>query len=234
MSATQKLYRYERKYLFPTNISDHLRVGVLTSPAGFHEQYQSRVVNSIYFDTPQYEYLQQNVEGSGQRLKVRVRWYGSRQLGGSLLLEVKRKDGSVQYKTSARLELVLDGSARIQEQLSQITAAVQSSLMGEIEEAPSLEPVLANTYTRQYFYSPRYGIRITVDDQLGFQSLADWLQSRNLLTETSSTLECKYAVADDPNLHHVTQHLPLQVTKSSKYVIGMLRVYPHLEMQLAN
>ena len=41
----------------------------------FQESYSSRMVNSLYFDTSNYDFASSNMSGESKRIKVRARWY---------------------------------------------------------------------------------------------------------------------------------------------------------------
>lgn len=73
-------------------------------PMVFSTAYPDRSVNNIYFDTEDFQYYRDNVEGVSNRRKIRIRWYGdweNREV--SPVLEYKIKRGPVGYKTSYKL-----------------------------------------------------------------------------------------------------------------------------------
>ena len=43
---------------------------------GFLRVYANRIVNSIYYDNPQYSSIKDNLAGITPRSKYRLRWYG--------------------------------------------------------------------------------------------------------------------------------------------------------------
>ena len=43
----------------------------------FQESYSPRVVNSLYFDTPNYDFASSNMSGESKRIKLRARWYAA-------------------------------------------------------------------------------------------------------------------------------------------------------------
>lgn len=209
-------FRYERKYL-TTNFSRHdLENFVLMHPAVFHGLYYPRQVFSIYYDTPDFDYFQQNLAGQNQRKKVRVRWYDPKEPGAALLLEVKVRDGDVMQKITQPIEILSEDSP-----LEQITEHVRGVLSSFVFESGSLQPALINSYKRSYFSNETLGMRITVDSNLEFYTPSDW-ERRQVTNHLDATiLECKYSIADDPKLVEVMNHIPLRVTKSSKYVTGV-------------
>ena len=47
----------------------------LYSSSFFKESYEPRVVNSLYFDTPNYDFAASNMSGESSRIKLRARWH---------------------------------------------------------------------------------------------------------------------------------------------------------------
>ena len=79
----------------------------------FQESYSPRMVNSLYFDTPNYDFASSNMSGESKRIKVRARWYGEldRNFLDTFLsesqeftFEVKRKVNSVSDKLNIVFE----------------------------------------------------------------------------------------------------------------------------------
>jgi len=81
--------RLERKYIINKNISSTDFVNLFNGY--FKETYKERIVNSIYFDNPEYHNFFDNVEGNQNRFKVRIRWYGDDIKNSKL--EIKVKEG---------------------------------------------------------------------------------------------------------------------------------------------
>ena len=55
----------------------------------------SRIVNSIYYDNPQYSSIKDNLAGITPRSKYRLRWYGDIKVLKDPKLEVRDSSGSV-------------------------------------------------------------------------------------------------------------------------------------------
>ena len=87
-------YRYERKFVTSELSKYHVESIVKTHPAIFSEIYQLRNVNNMYFDSFRLVNYSDNVDGSSDRIKIRIRWYG--ELFGKIknpVLEIKEKKG---------------------------------------------------------------------------------------------------------------------------------------------
>lgn len=216
-----EVFRYERKYLTQDYAPHQLRQLVLRHPAHFSSQYFPRRVLSMYFDTPDFEYYQQNFYGEPQRKKVRVRWYEHLDEVSPLQVEIKLKDGEMTQKFTQ----VLSGT--IQEvSLAEVTAFVQKYLQTSLQESAVLRPVLVNSYVREYFASNEPQMRLTIDSELQFSRADDWIRDQTPVTIPATILECKYEREQDARFADVVQGLPLLVTRSSKYVMGVQKCYP--------
>ena len=216
-------YRFERKFV--TNQLDHkgLEQLIRVHPALFKEIFWERQVNNIYFDTPSLSYFFDNVVGKSQRRKVRIRWYGD--MNGIIkkpVLEFKIKSGTLGRKASydlAPIDLNADmGFDYFQEifKLSNLPDFV-------LEELKGLKPRLLNNYIRRYYRSADHNYRFTVDYKLKYfdfsqVSIEMGIGKRDL---ENTILELKYDQEYDDEASEITQHLPIRMTKSSKYVNGI-------------
>ena len=68
-----KNLRYERKYWLDTDKS--LIFKSILKDKQFSEIYKKRRVMSLYFDTQNFKFFRENIEGVGNRIKPRLRWY---------------------------------------------------------------------------------------------------------------------------------------------------------------
>ena len=67
--------RFERKYVTESNKSWMFRD--MLREKKFTKIYNKRKVISLYFDTVDYKFFKENIEGVGLRIKPRLRWYQS-------------------------------------------------------------------------------------------------------------------------------------------------------------
>lgn len=220
--------RYERKFLVEEMTLHQVEAIVRQHPRMFYAPYPPRYVNNLYLDTLDLENYYDNVHGAARRRKVRLRWYGEL-LGeiGRPLLEFKVKDGLVGRKHTYPLTgLALDvgfNDRRWQQAAagSELPAAVRHELR-------SLRAVLLNRYYRRYYASRDGQFRLTLDSELAFYRAHDALGSRFVHRQAdprSVVVELKYEVAEEPQAGQVASFFPFRVTRSSKYVQGIERVY---------
>jgi len=91
----------------------------------------------------------------------------------------------------------------------------------------ALRPVLLNQYKRKYFQSADKNYRITVDTDLRFYRIGNY--SNPFLHQVTDNghiiLELKYNKEMDDNVGLITNAFPFRLTKSSKYVSAIDRIY---------
>jgi SPX domain protein involved in polyphosphate accumulation len=192
-------------------------------PELFKEIYWERQVNNIYFDTPGLNYFFDNVVGKSERRKVRIRWYGEDNgIIQKPVLEFKIKSGQLGRKASFDLAPIdlkevfeLDFFKHLFDE-SDLPPKI-------IEQLKGLKPVLLNKYRRRYYRSADHHFRFTIDFKMNYfdfsdVSIAIGTGKRDLV---NTILELKYDQKYDDQAPSITQHLPIRLSKSSKYVNGI-------------
>jgi hypothetical protein len=168
-----------------------------------------------------------NVVGAANRRKVRIRWYGD--LLGHVekpVLEFKIKRGLVGTKRHYPLpSFDLDRGFKTQALMRQTVASdLPSDVKGYLR---TVDIVLMNNYQRRYFVSRDGRFRLTLDTEMAFyriSRLGNWLTHRQ--TDGRNVIvELKYGIDDDVSAYRVSTFFPFRVTKSSKYVQGIDRVF---------
>jgi len=216
-------YRFERKFVTARLDKKGLEHIVRFHPAFFHEIFWERQVNNIYFDTPGLRYYFDNVVGKSQRRKVRIRWYGSKDgLVEKPVLEFKIKSGMLGRKASfdlAPMNLANHTGIDFFQDLFR-----ESGLPGNVlEELQGLYPSLLNNYRRRYFRSADHKFRFTIDYDMAYHDFSPLCFSIGKGRDNIGTtiLELKYDQEHDDEANKITQHLPIRLNKSSKYVNGI-------------
>jgi len=198
--------RYERKLRINRNIEEILITRIYS--IGFMEEYPSRRVNSIYFDTENLDFAIDNIEGNRDRLKIRTRWYGENNKHYLKCLEYKIKDGFLGYKYSKNYT---ENDINIEEY-------IQKSIRLNVGRK------LYTFYNRSYFKNI-FGIRITIDKNI--HAYSKYLNKFTLLP--FSVLEIKYGTSQDNfyrrSIHGpLTSGIPIRLNKSSKYVESLFAI----------
>jgi SPX domain protein involved in polyphosphate accumulation len=213
-------YRYERKYTISSASVDDVIEIVNTHPYLFREIYYERTVNSVYFDTPILSSYYESLDGSPQKSKVRIRWYGDECEKSSL--EIKYKNGSVGSKNTYKLEgFSTKGSLRKNYLEAIKKADIPKDIMAELK---SLIPTTTNNFKRRYFISSDKKFRITIDYDLNFRRLlSSTFRTKNFIQANKGfvILEVKYDGKDNQELENVLRGLPFRISKFSKYSMGV-------------
>ena len=220
-------YRFERKFLVFELSAEEVESIIRIHPAIFSEVYHPRYVNNIYFDTFGNKSYFDNVDGHNDRAKFRIRWYG--EIFGNIekpVLEKKVKIGLLGSKS-----LFLINPIMIDDNLTIDTinnALSDSKIPSDLKlEVMCLKPVILNHYKRKYFQSADGKYRITLDSGLLFYRINCHNNSfqHKISNNLAVILELKYNFDDDNKADSITNYLPFRMTKSSKYIEGIEKLY---------
>lgn len=216
-------YRKERKFVVEEVGLNVVESIVKSHPAMFSRAYPPRHVNNIYFDTPKFQNLNDNVIGSANRYKFRIRWYGP-QLGfiEKPVMEIKIKKGLAGSKMHFPLAPFTLKRGISQTQIEEILS--ESVLPDEMRAIlETLSPTLLNRYHRKYFHSANRKFRITLDHQLSFTRISRYQNYflRRIINKDKIVLELKYDVAHDEEAGWISNNFPFRLSKNSKYVNGV-------------
>ncbi len=220
-------WRFERKFFLSDLTNYEIESIIRLHPAMFSEIYHQRYINNIYFDSFAMTNYLDNVLGKDRRLKVRIRWYGN--LFGTIkhpLLEVKIKNGLLNSKVSFPLDPILIDNNLSINTLRQ--TFVKSKIPDIIKlDIKSLDFTITNRYIRKYFQSVDKKFRITLDSNMRFIRLFPFQNSflNESIDHINNVLELKYEKESDDYADGITKHFPFRITRSSKFVTGIERLY---------
>ena len=214
------MYRYERKFIVKGVHTSEIENLIYSNPYKFSEIYKKRSINNIYFDTIELKNFYDNINGSMDRTKVRIRWYNN--LFGLIekpKLEFKIKKGLSGTKKIYSIMPFENESSLSSSKI--ISVVCSSDLINEVKQKVFfLEPKIINKYDRKYFRSFDKKYRITLDTN---QKYCDFRGNKILnkyenTCDLSTIVELKYDIKDEENAHVITNAFPFRITKSSKYV----------------
>lgn len=225
----QQNARYEVKFVLPSSSYEWVKNWILVHPLCFEQSYPARVINNIYFDSPDLKAFEDNLSGISDRTKLRFRWYGSQNAANRISgkIEVKRKRNKVGWKYASAIDL---SSSLEQMQWDDFHKDIYSSLADEILMFYEIfqTPVLMNSYHREYFVSKRKNLRLTVDRDLQFfdQRISSGPRSTFCLcAEEILVLELKVGLnIAEQELHPIISGIPFTATRLSKYILGVQRL----------
>ena len=169
--------------------------------------FDDRVVNSIYFDTPDFNLARDNLSGISNRKKYRVRWYN--QDSKNISYEIKSKKNNLGSK------IIINADRRITD-LKDIFSYRNKSLHDEnkkyfLEHINyfDLEPKIQVSYIRSY-YEFKNTVRITYDRKINYK-LINKFNVKNLNSDDyMNVIEIKF----DPKNHLIASEL----IKKSKFI----------------
>ena len=226
-NADQSEYRYERKYFTASLSRAEVESIIKLHPAIFSEIYQPRHINNIYLDTITFDCYGDNIDGLGDRVKARIRWYGD--LLGKIdtpRLELKIKRGHPMRKEVYALPgFTLDQNFRYEHLANAIRAAdLPEALWLSLLD---LRIAVMNRYRRKYFLSADRKYRITVDSDLEYCRITHQqnLFLQRQIDRSDVVIELKYALDAEAGSSAIIARLPFHVDRYSKYINGIDQVY---------
>lgn len=217
-------WRYEIK--FKLIQEDELRfLDWMAGTPDFYRAFATRRVNSVYFDSADYDCAIANLDGIGWRSKFRIRWYGDQARPKTATFEAKIRRGRLVVKQTCPVEMNgADPFSLQQRKLDEIFRQVTLSgqVMAPVEH---LNPTLFVGYERDYFQGMS-GIRITVDRGLSFQNLTDEQGVGEAKTHRDFrlVLEFKFAPDQKDQVAEIMSELPFCATRNSKYILGLSHI----------
>ncbi|HSG67577.1 MAG TPA: polyphosphate polymerase domain-containing protein [Bacteroidales bacterium] len=222
--------RYERKFALRSFDFHQVLNMIKHHPDGFREIYSKRQVNNIYLDTLDLKTYFDNVHGNTTRVKVRIRWYGD--TFGTVdkpVLELKIKNGLSGKKRSFQLNpFTLDRNFTIDTLKEALEHPVLPAWVKE--KLSGYRPSLLNSYLRNYFVSSDRKVRITIDEKLTYYRIGARNNSfvQHFQDPGAIIVEMKYDLEASDSASAISQHFPMRMTKSSKYVNGIDIFHPEL------
>ena len=195
-----------------------MRQWVRNHAAAFHIAYPSRQVNNVYYDTEELGAFNDHISGQGSRQKLRFRWYHDRMDLVDGQLEIKRKDAMIGSKYAQKINGIQFNKHTWQQIRQQMLAQTDGEMQMLVR---STQPVIINTYQRDYYVSADSGTRLTLD-----YNMKAWDQR----VYSSPNLRCRIPLANvmviefKRDTHNASEFadilaaFPLRVTNFSKYV----------------
>lgn len=222
-------WRFERKFLIQGLQSSQVEIEIKLNPGMFSKIYEPRQVNSIYFDSPGFENVRDNVEGVFERTKIRVRWYGD--TFGQIeepVLELKIKRGLAGRKE--RYPLGPFGLERDRGLNGLFEVLATAELPERLQwKMAALQPTLLNSYWRKYFLSSDGHFRITLDEEMTVYkpvfAAAGFVGKQVSYKELVIEMKYESEAALDQTARKLTSRFPFRMTKNSKYVNGIHKLY---------
>jgi len=231
--------RYEYKYKVDNSKLEQLRKMIQPfvdidqfAESGGRNQY---TVRSIYFDTPQYDFYYEKVEGIKNRKKVRLRGYDEENADNTVFFEIKRKYDIpiIKYRAPVTFR---DAQLMLKEKHINGSVLFKDAMPKGTENAgrffyqvfsKNLRPVVLIIYEREAYLSKFDStVRITFDKNLrskAYPSIRELYQEERIKAALANQfiLEVKFNRSFPGWLNPVIAQLSLRKQSASKYVISM-------------
>ena len=210
-----KVNRFERKWLFRSNNYLALINSLIRSKLFFRTQFPLRKVNSIYFDTYDYNSIRENLDGVSNKKKIRIRWYGDKNTTKNPIIETKSKKGFETKKESMPIR-ELNGLKVFNLKNLEI---LKETINSKLKQKRIIYPVLTTHYEREYFISLNGKIRATIDYDLKSVFLNNLSQIDIIKNfKNICILELKYSTSLDKYVRKNLKDISLRLSKNSKFV----------------
>ena len=219
----REFLRYERKYVLDSYVLNNKEDLESILSINLIEQFNKRRINSIYYDTKNYQFAIDNLEGLSNRQKIRIRYYGLLDEFSSPRLEIKTKLGGVGKKEIFDLnkyELYNDNFSL--NQLYKLNLVNRKVLYFLV----AIEPKVIVTYQRKYFLSSCERFRLTLDSDISFKkfninSSYINLNENNFYSFSKKILELKYELKNEPFASQTFKNIPSRISSFSKYLTAL-------------
>ena len=212
--------RYEIKFVTYNIYYSEILNWVKLNKSIFKKEYDDRIVNNIYFDNLSYNCFTDNIYGSSNRTKIRLRWYGKSQGKTNASLELKFKRNIFGWKKRFKIKS-FDISENITWAELKKSINLQVSYKGKIWLENYPIPTIINNYTRKYYVSADKNIRVTLDRNINvfdqrIKKIPNF--SKKAFTQNMIVLEIKFDRKIRKKLNDFLNDMPIRVSRNSKYV----------------
>ena len=204
--------RFEKKWKVNSYYFYDVYRALTESNFNFTEQYDSRWVNSIYYDNNFYNSILQNLDGNELKKKIRLRWYGSDLNINNSFLEIKSKKGTVSQKRKINLK-------EKNSKLNQILLKkIQINILKKYPNFFVQNPLTKVRYNRTYFVSKNNNIRATIDKNISYQKINNYKVDVGSFYDSNLVLEFKYNTEYDNYVRDNLKDISLRLNKNSKFI----------------
>lgn len=160
--------RVEKKYILTQDQA--VRIISALDEQGFQENiFGSPLIQSIYYDTPDYTLVRRSIERPNYKEKLRLRTYGNPGHGDSGFIEIKKKVNGIVYKRRTGLPLDQARATLRQGQLPDESGQIGREIEWFVHCYPGLRPAAIIAYERRAFENPEQGLRLTFDANVRFR-----------------------------------------------------------------
>ena len=199
----------------------------------FQESYCPRKVNSLYFDTSNYDFASSNMSGESKRIKIRSRWYSELDenfLDGFLSdskvfnFEVKRKINSLSDKVNIgeiKFDKKDDFLCRIETIQNELSSVCNNYLT--LSSLKLLSTVFTN-YEREYYeLKSDNNIRLTIDKNISYCN-SNIPSDLLILAKDYVIVELKFNPKSRNKVNTLMKNFPFRQVRSSKFLSALAQI----------
>ena len=192
------------------------------------KKHPDRLVNSIYFEDPNDTSILDNINGNNNRIKVRLRWYGNRELKEVLSpkLEYKIKNGRLSKKNTLEIPQIRNKILNSNQSIIRniIVQKCKKNSLNHFFLKNYYFSKLMTSYRRKYFENSE-GLRITIDDKIEFRRLllGKSVNDSKKIIYSKKVIELKFNPSKKEYVSELLKKTSLTPKRHSKYLIGMAK-----------
>lgn len=181
------------------------------------------LVSSIYFDDVSLSALRQNLDGVGERIKLRLRWYDTYLPGKNAFFEVKRRTNTIirkeRYAIASRRPIYKIPYHEIIKELLLVLPEIPRELLRLRQQ-----PIVLIRYRRKHFRARdvKLSIRVTLDQEIvGFEQMdaAAPVTKFPMPLHDRIVLEAKSTIGNERDIPALLHPLRPRQSRFSKYVL---------------
>ena len=150
--------RLEKKFVYE-NGDDSYKFFLISGM--FKKTFPQRIVNSIYFDSDIYQDVWDNINGYGNRKKIRLRWYDDIK-NSKVFIEEKKKINFVTKKNVQKIGVFKN----FENLMNFVNNNEFKKINAILNKKINLKKTLLIRYHRNYYELPNKKLRVTVDNNL--------------------------------------------------------------------
>jgi len=215
--------RFERKFVVNESRWTEIILWMQNHPLKFNRSYASRMINSLYFDSIDYEAYNLNVSGISRRSKLRLRWYGEELSPTDANMELKLRRNELGWKISNKVSNLPSFSSTLWHDIACHLGRSLDPYLGTMMATYS-RPVLICRYHREYFESTCRRVRLTIDTQHSALDQRFTMQPNIqvfAVVPSPVIIELKYPKHDRKIGDNAAYNLPARGSRHSKYVVSL-------------
>ena len=150
--------RLEKKFVYE-NGDDSYKFFLISGM--FKKTFPQRIVNSIYFDNDIYQDVWDNINGFGNRKKIRLRWYDDIK-DSKVFIEEKKKINFITKKNVQKIGVFKN----FENLMSFVDSYEFKKIDAMLNKKINLKKTLLIRYQRNYYELPNKKLRVTIDKDL--------------------------------------------------------------------